>query len=141
MKKLILLLSICSFSINTFSQTKKEKIHTLLNEMGSGKTGVIVAKTMIDAFKKNYPKVDQKIWDEFAKEIKSEDLIEMVVPVYDKYYTEDDVDQLLAFYKTPIGKKSIEVMPQIAQESMLAGQSWGKQIGEKIAKKLKDQGY
>ena len=96
---------------------------------------------MIVTFQKTYPKVDQKIWDELANEIKAEDLIALMIPIYDKYYTEEDVDQLIAFYNTPIGKKSTEVLPAISQESMAAGQAWGRKIGEKIAQKLKEKGY
>lgn len=32
-------------------------------------------------------------------------------------------------------------MPQISQESMQAGQVWGKEIGEKVMRKLKQKGY
>lgn len=143
MKKLILFVFICANSIALFSQTgpKTEKIQKLLELTGSGKVGAQVAKQMIVTFQKTYPKVDQKIWDELANEIKAEDLIALMIPIYDKYYTEEDVDQLIAFYNTPIGKKSTEVLPAISQESMAAGQAWGRKIGEKIAQKLKEKGY
>lgn len=143
MKKLILFVFICANSIAVFSQTgpKTEKIQKLLELTGSGKVGAQVAKQMIVTFQKTYPKVDQKIWDELANEIKAEDLIALMIPIYDKYYTEEDVDQLIAFYNTPIGKKSTEVLPAISQESMAAGQAWGRKIGEKIAQKLKEKGY
>lgn len=143
MKKLILFVFICANSVSVFSQTgpKAEKIQKLLELTGSGKVGAQVAKQMIVTFQKTYPKVDQKIWDELANEIKAEDLIALMIPIYDKYYTEDDVDQLIVFYNTPIGKKSTEVLPAISQESMAAGQAWGRKIGEKIAQKLKEKGY
>jgi hypothetical protein len=67
--------------------------------------------------------------------------VALVTPIYDKYYTEADIDQLITFYNSPIGKKSVELMPVIMQESMSVGQEWGKKIAEKIAKKLKDKGY
>jgi hypothetical protein len=38
-------------------------------------------------------------------------------------------------------KKSIEVLPQISQESMVIGQEWCKKLAEKSTKKLKDKGY
>jgi hypothetical protein len=63
------------------------------------------------------------------------------VPIYDKYYTETDIDQLIEFYKSPVGKKMIEVQPQLTQESMLAGQTWGRQIAEKVMHRMKEKGY
>ena len=64
-----------------------------------------------------------------------------MIPIYDKYYTEDDIKQLTDFYQTPIGKKVISNTPLIMQESMQAGQSWGQKIGEKVIENLKVKGY
>jgi hypothetical protein len=38
-------------------------------------------------------------------------------PIYDKYFTADELRDLNAFYKTPTGQKSIKVMPGLVQES------------------------
>jgi uncharacterized protein len=45
------------------------------------------------------------------------------------------------FYKTPIGKKTIEILPQLTQDSMVAGQKWGQKIGELAAEKMKEKGF
>lgn len=145
MKKLIFTLLICGISLTTFSQTtsssKIDKIKKLMELSGSGKLGVQVVNNMIAVFKQTYTNVDQKFWDEFSKEIKAEDLVSLIVPIYDKYYTENDIDQLINFYNSPIGKKMIEILPQLTQESMAAGQAWGKMIGERVVQRLTDKGY
>ena len=145
MKKIIIAFLICGLSISAFSQTtnnsKIEKIKNLLEMTGSGKLGVQVANNMMAAFQKSYTTVDGKFWDDFAKEIKAEDLVNLIIPIYDKYYTEDDIDQLTSFYNTPTGKKMIETLPIVTQESMTAGQAWGKQIGEKVIQQLTEKGY
>lgn len=38
--------------------------------------------------------------------------------LYDKYFTEDELKDLLAFYRTPTGKKTIQVMPKLATDSI-----------------------
>src|SRR5262249_7173682 len=38
--------------------------------------------------------------------------------LYDKYYTEDELRDLITFYKTPTGKKTLSVLPQIFAESI-----------------------
>ena len=38
-------------------------------------------------------------------------------PIYDKIFSEEDLRQMVAFYRTPIGRKSIEVMPTLMQEA------------------------
>ncbi len=47
--------------------------------------------------------------------------VERLYPIYAKYYTPDEVRQITAFYKTPVGTKALSVTPQIISESMQAG--------------------
>jgi hypothetical protein len=43
---------------------------------------------------------------------------EISVPLYEKYFTEDELKDLIAFYKTQTGQKTLRVMPQLMGESM-----------------------
>jgi Uncharacterized protein conserved in bacteria len=43
-------------------------------------------------------------------------------PIYDKYFTESDLKELVAFYKSPVGKKSLEVMPKMMLDVMKQAQ-------------------
>jgi hypothetical protein len=108
---------------------------------GSGDLGVQVLKNMVPAFQQAYPSVPQAFWDDFMKEVKPSELVDLVVPIYGKYYSEQDIDQLIAFYNSPIGKKTISALPMIMQESMNAGQTWGMELGQKVAQRLKEKGY
>lgn len=65
----------------------------------------------------------------------------MIIPIYDKYYTADEINKLIEFYQKPLGKKLISVMPQIMQESMQTGQAWGEEVGKKVYKNLTEKGY
>jgi len=38
--------------------------------------------------------------------------------LYDKYFTTDQIKDLIAFYKTPTGQKAVAILPQLSQESM-----------------------
>lgn len=40
-----------------------------------------------------------------------------------KHYTEAELDQLVDFYETPLGQKSIQVMPSVMQDAAAAGQA------------------
>ena len=42
----------------------------------------------------------------------------VAIHLYDKYYSKDELQNLVDFYKTPTGQKTIQVMPQLTQESM-----------------------
>ncbi|SEP60484.1 DUF2059 domain-containing protein [Flavobacterium urocaniciphilum] len=143
MKKIFSIVLIV-FSVFTYSQnntnTKKEKIKQLVVLTGSGNLGVSIADNMIEIFKKNAPNIEDQFWNEFKKEIKPDDLVNLVVPIYDKHFTESEIDDLIKFYNTPVGKKMISKLPEIMQESMEVGQRWGEEIGEKALKKLKEKG-
>jgi hypothetical protein len=43
-------------------------------------------------------------------------------PLYDRYFEESELKEILAFYRTPTGKKSVSVLPSIIQEGMEATQ-------------------
>ncbi|HSF23858.1 MAG TPA: DUF2059 domain-containing protein [Blastocatellia bacterium] len=42
---------------------------------------------------------------------------QMFYPIYDKFFTEAELKDLVAFYKSPTGQKSIGVMPQLMQDA------------------------
>ena len=47
------------------------------------------------------------------------ELLEQIsMELYDKYFTEDELKDMLAFYRTPTGKKTIQVMPKLVTDSM-----------------------
>jgi len=41
-----------------------------------------------------------------------------LVKVYTDTYTEDEIDGILAFYKSPVGKAFLQKMPEVMQRSM-----------------------
>lgn len=119
---------------------KEKDIRKLLDLTGSGKIGVQVMEGMIANFKTSNPNVPDTFWDEFKKEASPQSLVDMIVPIYDKHFTHDDIKGLIAFYEGDLGKKITATMPQITQESMAVGQKWGMELGLKIQNKLKEQG-
>ena len=63
-----------------------------------------------------------------------EDLYTKLGALYAEEFTEAEIDELISFYKTDLGKKLSVKQLLISQKAMLAGQSWGMKIGE-IAQK------
>ncbi len=143
MKHLYLIVFLFFVSFNSHAQvdTKEKLIKEMLNLSGSGKIARQSMELMVSSFKKQMPTVAGDFWDEFMKEADTEELTNMIVPVYAKYYTESEIKELIAFYKTPIGKKMVENLTLITQESYSIGEAWGKALGEKVVNKLKAAGY
>ena len=73
--------------------------------------------------------------EEFANDVMGS-LIELLVPVYQKHFTVEDLKDAIQMYKTPIGKKISEKTPIIAQETMQASMQWGMELSQKMQKYL-----
>ena len=52
------------------------------------------------------------------------EIIPRLIPVYDKYFTEEELKELIAFYKGTTGRKLIKVMPSIMEDSMKATEAY-----------------
>lgn len=136
-----LLLATMNASTQAQDSLKIKHIHQLMTAMGAAKIGTQIMTTIIQQYKTMAPGADASFWDEYEKEVKFDELVEMIVPIYDKNFTDDDILQLLAFYQSPIGRKTIEKMPGIYQESFQIGMEWGKKVSEKVMERLKEKGY
>jgi len=56
--------------------------------------------------------------DEMLKSFPWNDLIDSMVPVYQKHFTKGDIDALVTFYGTTTGQKVLRELPAISAESM-----------------------
>jgi|CXWL01.1.fsa_nt_gi hypothetical protein len=122
------------------ASSKERKIRELLESTGSGQLGVQVVNQMLPAFKKMVPQAPESFWQDFMKEVKPETLVELVVPIYDKYFEEAELDAIIAFYASPAGKKTVQVLPAIMAESMQVGQKWGEELAKKVIDRARKEG-
>ena len=59
-----------------------------------------------------------RMFDDQMKSFPWDEMLESMVPVYQKHLTKGDVNALIAFYTTPTGQKLLRDMPAIMQEAM-----------------------
>ncbi|HTQ97371.1 MAG TPA: DUF2059 domain-containing protein [Candidatus Acidoferrum sp.] len=52
---------------------------------------------------------------------------EMAVPIYDKHFSQEEIRGLIHFYETPLGQKTISVLPALTAELMSEGQKLGEE--------------
>jgi hypothetical protein len=60
-----------------------------------------------------------KILDSVYKQMTWESLKPDFIQIYSEVFTEQEIKDLTAFYKTPLGQKLIEKMPEVSEKSML----------------------
>ena len=61
---------------------------------------------------------------------------QLIYPIYNKYVTLEEIRELIRFYKTPVGKKWISIVPNMLQESMQVSQAWAQSLGPEIQKRV-----
>ncbi len=57
--------------------------------------------------------------------------------LYATRFTEQELKEALAFYKSPVGKKLLVQEPQIADESMRSAASWAEKLSEEVMNKMR----
>lgn len=50
------------------------------------------------------------------------DMENEMIALYSRHFTADELKQIAAYYRTPVGMKSMQLMPQVMAESMAIGQ-------------------
>jgi hypothetical protein len=121
------------------AQAKQADIRRLLQITGAGS---IATQSMDQMEKTVRPMVTdalppgdyrEKLVDLFFEKFRAkrqpEELADLVVPIYNKYYSDEDIKGLIQLYQTPLGNKMLSTLPQVMAESQAAGTKWGEQIG------------
>ena len=70
-------------------------------------------------------------FEKLQSKMKADDLMDLMIPIYDKYLTKEDINGLAQFYQTPLGKKMISVLPQLVIETQTAAMNMGQELGRK----------
>lgn len=61
---------------------------------------------------------ENKKMDDMLKNFPFEEMLQAMVPVYQRHFTKDDINNFIAFYSAPTGQKLLREMPAIMAESM-----------------------
>lgn len=153
MKKILfILVFVLGVSVVTMAQTaqnqpSKEYVAELKKMIvlsGSDATFKVMIPQMFAMMKQQLPNVPAEFWTETEKEMMKtlvDDLVGMLAPIYQKHLTLKDLQEIVKFYESPIGKKMAAAQPAIASDSMNVGQQWGMNIAMKVQEALKAKGY
>jgi hypothetical protein len=137
---------------HAITEAKEKDIQTLLKIMGvSSIMADMLVTTVINQEKKRYPDLPKNVEYALSKAIHdvvidhAPELNKMAAPLYDKYYTHNEIKQLIKFFSSPIGRKYLTVAGPMMQDMIPIAQAWGEKIGPIVAKRaeqeLKKYGY
>jgi uncharacterized protein len=109
------------------SEAKKQLILRLLEANGA-------RENMNKIFAMIIAKAPAESREELKGVLKSDEIIERLVPIYAQYYSDDDLKELINFYKSPVGSKHLQLTPKILEESLNAAVVY---FQEKVGDKMK----
>ncbi len=113
-------------------------IRRLLDLTGAAKLAVQNMEQLVPAQRAANPQIPAAFWDAFMAHARRDinQLVDSLVPIYAAYFTKAELDQLLRFYESPIGRRLAQQQPIILQESVQVGQRWGSAIGREVGDSL-----
>jgi len=111
---------------------KIQNIRNLLEINGGTKSNENAAISIIESIKHLIPNLN-------VDEVKPEDIKDIIddiqnetIPIYDKYFTNQEILDIIEFYKTPIGKVYLNKMGTVAMETMKIGSKYGEIVYKRL---------
>ena len=116
---LALILSASAQNTNATDEYK-ETLKKIMDFSGTSTTTGDFLQRLSSIMKLNAPKKDEAYWNEFSKNWKEKvenKVFEMYMPVYEKYFTLEELKAVAAFYESPVGKKYKEASLIVMRET------------------------
>lgn len=121
----------------------QQQVQPMLEQAVSGITGISEAEkqALVERSRNSVNSFVSRLATALQTTITYDEMLEKVYyPVYDQYFTEADLQSLIAFYQTPIGRKLISVSPQLTQTSLqLTNQVFAPRIAAIFRQLLQEQ--
>jgi len=76
------------------------------------------------------------MFDEIFGVFSTEELVEQLVPIYQKHFTRAELAAITQFYSSPVGQGLLEKMPAVSQEAMQVGGAYGRSKFQEIQPKI-----
>jgi hypothetical protein len=129
MRNLLVLLSLVMLALTTQAQTAnlaaKAAAKELLETIDMEAQFEVMLDNMLQTQLEQNPQMVQFediFKDFFAKYFTYSALEDKLAELYAESFTAEELKDLIAFYQTPTGKKSISVMPELMMKGMAVGQ-------------------
>lgn len=111
----------------------------------------VLLKQQLAAVQKQRPGMSPEVLKRFEVLFEAEakkgidKVMDQVAEVYTGVLSEKELKEISAFYKSPVGRKMIEIKPEMANQAMKIGIGWAQEvgtvIGQKVIEKLKAEGH
>lgn len=164
MRKIIVIALACLYAVSAplyaedLTPAKQADTRKLLEATGALKVGQAMSEAVVNqmtqAIKQARPDIPARMFDVLAEEVNQaiaeemnakDGLVDLMVVLYHKHFSHQEIRELLAFYQSPVGKKAGALAPTMSKEGFAIGQRWGESLGPRIGRRVqarfKQQGY
>lgn len=111
----------------------------LLELTGGGDMAVEMMRSMIDSLPAAQPGLSREVLEEVIAELDPGELEDLVVPVYARHFTADEMEAAIAFYRTPAGQSMLRKMPLVMQETMRVGMEWQGDFARRVMERMDER--
>jgi hypothetical protein len=87
------------------------------------------------ALAKDLNEIAAKLRTDFAPRFS--ELTDKVAELYAEHFTEQELKDILAFYRSPVGKKMLAEQPKVVEDSMKFAQTWANKLTEEAIAKMR----
>lgn len=116
------------------------QVHELLELTGANRLKVQMMRGMMSQIVKAFPPfVPKDVIDDLEASMEKIDIEPLAVKAYQKHVSTEDAAQVIAFYKTPAGRRVVSVLPQITQELQESGAQEGIRISQAVVQRHMDE--
>ena len=95
------------------SVEKKELILKFIDIFGTKRTMEQNLEAMFEDMGPNDPQTKK-----FKENVKVQEIIDQLIPLYDKYFSEEDLNAFITFYSSAAGQKLLTTIPLLMRDSV-----------------------
>ncbi len=120
------------------SAFKEQNIRRLLEITNAAQVATMTANQQFEYAKQSFPpEVPPRAIEILKEELDAVNYVEMMLPIYDKYLSDEEVNELVRFYESPLGRKAIIAMPLIMEQARIVGEQRGLVAGQRAIERIK----
>jgi len=101
-------------------------MNQMIDDMGKGLKPVLVNSLPAGEYRDRFADL---WWEKFRSKIGTQ-ILELAVPVYDKYLSMEEIKGLIQFYGTPLGQKALRLSPLLTGVLQEKGEKLGELMGQ-----------
>lgn len=114
----------------------QDRVRRLLQISDAGSLTKPVVDSVIRPARAYMVKVPESFWTDFERRVDRNEAVERLIPVYQARFTPQEVEQLIAFYESPIGRRMVGVQADLNKDVAKALEEWRQQLNLRLGTEL-----